>query len=188
MLLCRLSYRAAAHENGLDAQDVRQYHFTTLRRAATRIADFVCSLQSRHLKEFWLSFTGHLIVSAATILLRCAIDTADAAVAEECKESLKSLRSRLHRAKNQDQWDLADMFLKRCDEPISRITSDSQMRNQESNAAQPPAVQAAEESQRLDAQQEPPDFGLSSFSELNIPIGPLDYPWESLWDMFEGPQ
>lgn len=47
--------QAAAHENGLDAQDVRQYHFTTLRRAATRIADFVCSLQSRHLKEFWLS-------------------------------------------------------------------------------------------------------------------------------------
>ncbi|OJD35573.1 c6 transcription factor [Diplodia corticola] len=187
MLTCRLSYRVAAREKGSDAPDVRQYHFTTLRRAATRIADFVCLLKSSHLREFWLSFTGHLLVSAATVLLRCAIDTANATVAEECRNTLKTLRRRLHLAKSKDNWDLADMFIKRCDEPISRIIAplDFPMRDREVGTVH--ATQATEENQQLGTQEETPDLGTSGYPELNIPIGPLDSdcPWESLWDILE---
>ncbi|KAL1648124.1 hypothetical protein SLS58_002451 [Diplodia intermedia] len=174
----------AAREKGPDAHDVRRYHFTTLRRAATHIADFVCSLKGSHLGGFWLSFTGHLLVSAATVLLRCAIDTTNATVAEECRSSLRTLRSRLHLAKIEDNWDLADMFIKRCDEPISRITalSDSTTRDQEVGTV--PETQAAEESQQLGTQQEPLEFGIRDYPDLNS-FGPLDYPWESLWDMLE---
>ena len=132
--------------------------------------------------------TSLLLVSVATILLRCAIDTTDATVAERCKGSLKALQKRLHLAKSQDNWDLADEFIRRCDEPISKVTASSDTLTRDHEASAVPASQAGDEIQYVTAQQEVPGFGMGMHSDLSIPLGPLDYPWEPLWDMLEGSQ
>ncbi|EKG17962.1 Transcription factor fungi [Macrophomina phaseolina MS6] len=187
MLLCRVSLRAASWEDTLDAGDIRQYHMTTLRRAATRITDFVVSLRSCQLKEFWLSFTGHLLVASATVLLRCAIDTSDATVAKGCKESLRSLQKRLHLAKAQDDWDLADMFIKRCDEPITRIITEPPPGSRENRSNTARYLQDQEHSQGQMEVQDVFDFTQSTYSDFHVSMGTVDHPWESLWDMLEGP-
>ncbi|KAF2147071.1 uncharacterized protein K452DRAFT_217511 [Aplosporella prunicola CBS 121167] len=190
MLLCRLSLRVASYDDGPGSHDIRQYHLTAVRRAATEIVDFVCSLQSSHLKEFWLSFTGHLIVSATTILLRCAVDTTDVNITETCKETLRKLQRRLSLAKSEDNWDLADMFLERYDEPISRITStidrDPDTANRDRSSAR--ALQNLDPFQSQLAYQDQFGLGLGTFSEFNIPMDPLEFQWASAWDMFEGHQ
>lgn len=55
------------------------------------------------------------------ILLRCTIETTDPIARETCKRSLESLRKRLRAARDDSDWDLADIFLNQCDEPISRV-------------------------------------------------------------------
>ncbi|KAL1631812.1 hypothetical protein SLS56_004333 [Neofusicoccum ribis] len=170
--------QAGTLENGISVSGAN-----SLRLGYLSIRMLLCRISLR----LW-TVTGHLLVSAATILLRCAIDTTDTNVVEACKTSLKSLQERLHLAKEQDNWDLADMFIKRCDEPISRITAISNPEARNQDVGDESARQDPEETRQQIVIQEPLDFGLSTYSELNIPIGPLDYPWESLWDMLEGPQ
>lgn len=65
--------------------------------------------------------TAHLLASSAMILLRCTVETTDTLARETCKQSLESLRKRLRSARDEDDWDLADIFLNQCDEPISRV-------------------------------------------------------------------
>lgn len=67
------------------------------------------------------SDTAHLLASSAMILLRCTVETTDTLARETCKQSLESLRKRLRSARDEDDWDLADIFLNQCDEPISRV-------------------------------------------------------------------
>jgi FtsZ-interacting cell division protein ZipA len=55
------------------------------------------------------------------ILLRCTVETTDPTTRETCKQSLESLRKRLRTARDVSSWDLADIFLNQCDEPISRV-------------------------------------------------------------------
>jgi hypothetical protein len=55
------------------------------------------------------------------ILLRCTIETTDPSARETCKTSLSSLRKHLRSARDDSNWDLADIFLNQCDEPISRV-------------------------------------------------------------------
>jgi hypothetical protein len=55
------------------------------------------------------------------ILLRCTIETTDPSARETCKRSLEALRKRLRSARDDSDWDLADIFLNQCDEPISRV-------------------------------------------------------------------
>ncbi|KEQ95473.1 hypothetical protein AUEXF2481DRAFT_5076 [Aureobasidium subglaciale EXF-2481] len=65
--------------------------------------------------------TAHFLASSAMILLRCTIETTDPLTREPCKLSLSSLRKRLRSARDDSSWDLADIFLNQCDEPISRV-------------------------------------------------------------------
>lgn len=55
------------------------------------------------------------------ILLRCTIETTDSSARETCTRSLEALRKRLRSAREDSDWDLADIFLNQCDEPISRV-------------------------------------------------------------------
>lgn len=99
--------------------------------------------------------------------------------------SLKSLQKRLDLAKSQDNWDLADMFIKRCDEPISRITTMAEPAARIPDAETIDTTEGPVEDDHGVAFQEPLDFGLGTFLELDVPIDPLDYHWESLWNMVE---
>lgn len=75
------------------------------------------------------------------------------------------------------------MFIRRCNEPISRITAMSHSETRERTTT----AQIIEERQRHTVSEGPADVSLSTYSEFTLPIDPLEYPWESLWDMLEGP-
>lgn len=53
LLVCRISL----HQASATDQDAQRYHFSQLRRAATEIVDYICSLTKTHFNEFWLPCT-----------------------------------------------------------------------------------------------------------------------------------
>ncbi|THY88609.1 hypothetical protein D6C92_07563, partial [Aureobasidium pullulans] len=122
LMLARTALKVASDGQQPDnSSEHLRYRLSVLRSSAREIADFVCALKSQHLAEFWLPYTAHLLASSAMILLRCTVETTDTLARETCKQSLESLRKRLRSARDEDDWDLADIFLNQCDEPISRV-------------------------------------------------------------------
>lgn len=155
-----------------------------LRAAAQEIADFMCSRTSQHLAEFWLPFTAHLLASAAMVLLRCTVETVDVIASIACRRSLESLRRRLRTARDVDEWDLADIFLSQCDEPISRILGHNEVQvSNESNHDHQAINLANQDSSNT-------DFGMypelmNNDPGLPFPVESLGYPSETLWNMFD---
>ncbi|CAD0019581.1 unnamed protein product, partial [Aureobasidium pullulans] len=122
LMLARTALKVASDGQQPDnSSEHLRYRLSVLRSSAREIADFVCALKSQHLAEFWLPYIAHLLASSAMILLRCTVETTDTLARETCKQSLESLRKRLRSARDEDDWDLADIFLNQCDEPISRV-------------------------------------------------------------------
>lgn len=66
--------------------------------------------------------TYHL-TSAAIVLLRCTIDGTGKDVIKSCKSSLVRFMDRLRQVQEVDQWDLGDICLAQCEEPILRVTA-----------------------------------------------------------------
>ncbi|KEQ66605.1 uncharacterized protein M437DRAFT_18399, partial [Aureobasidium melanogenum CBS 110374] len=123
LMLARTALKVANSDgqNPDNSSDHLRYRLSVLRSSAREIADFVCALTSQHLAEWWLPYTAHLLASSAMILLRCTIETTDSSARETCTRSLEALRKRLRSAREDSDWDLADIFLNQCDEPISRV-------------------------------------------------------------------
>jgi len=110
------------------------------------------------------------------VLLRCAIEETDQAIKESCKSSLICLRERLHRAKEEDLWDLGDICLAQCEEQISRITAPCDIENPaaDSRAQDGDSVRSSHDTQVLCSAAG--DYG--SFGDQgNI--------WTDFWDTFE---
>ncbi|KAI4727481.1 hypothetical protein E4T49_04749 [Aureobasidium sp. EXF-10728] len=175
-----------------------RYRLAVLRSSAREIADFVCALTSQHLAEWWLP--SHLLASSAMILLRCTIETTDISTRETCKRSLESLRKRLRSARDDDNWDLADIFLNQCDEPISRVI------NKLSTAPPTTAAAAASPHQPqynpdqiipainvedvvLQPLQQDFAFDLAGFGTTTTDLGfsfeGLGFPFENMWNGFD---
>ncbi|KEQ72444.1 hypothetical protein M436DRAFT_10146, partial [Aureobasidium namibiae CBS 147.97] len=121
LMLARTALKVCLTSFADEISEHLRYRLSVLRSSAREISDFVCALTSQNLAEFWLPYTAHLLASSAMILLRCTIETTDPAARETCKSSLESLRKRLRSARDDSDWDLADIFLNQCDEPISRV-------------------------------------------------------------------
>lgn len=125
------------------------------------------------------------------ILLRCTIDSSDTTALQSCKKSLKSLRQRLHAARDEDEWDLADTFLNQCDDPISRFLDDKhhQLRLANTGTTQDqPVNQADSTAANIDF-----DLYLSMFGDINYgsdfpyTIDSLGHPHETAWNMSDLP-
>ncbi|KAH6614168.1 fungal-specific transcription factor domain-containing protein [Boeremia exigua] len=182
VLVCRLSFKAVLEEPN-QSSEARQYHLSLLRNAATEVADFMISLTDEQLQEFWMPYTSYLLVTAATILLRCTIESSDLATKKTCVTKLVAFRDRLRAARDTLQWDLADFCLERCDEPIQKIA--------DAIGPTPSHLATADVTdQTLGSPSTEPHWtplDLSSTSDLFLPVDSLDYPWETLWDGIEGP-
>jgi hypothetical protein len=183
VLVCRLSFKVALKQPK-PLPETHRYRLSMLREAASGVADFVTSLTVAQLREFWMPYTAYLLVSAATILLRCTIECSDTDTRMTCAIKLKDFRDRLQTARDDSRWDLADFCLERCNEPIQKIV------DVVGSFRQPDHVQTSANptGSVTEVRDDPMTMNTPYVPDFDLPIDSLDYPWETLWDTFEGPR
>lgn len=182
VLIYRLSFKEVLGEvNG--APKARQIRLVLLRDSASEAIDFVTSLTEAQLQEFWMPYTSYLLVTAATVFLRCTIECSYLDTKRECVTKLVAFRDRLRLARDFSHWDLADFCLERCDEPIQRFADAFGIPPRQATAA-PPAVEMTTCTSDEVVQ---PIMDPLAMTDLFLPMDSLDYPWETLWDGMEGP-
>ncbi|KAF2690747.1 hypothetical protein K458DRAFT_438552 [Lentithecium fluviatile CBS 122367] len=190
VLICRLAFKAILKDPKQTASEARQYRLAMLREAACEITDFITSLTEPQLHEFWMPYISYLLVSAATVLLRCTVECGDLITKRSCTARLVRFRDRLKQARRENEWDLADFCLERCHDPIQKIADALGIT---SPIAQPPVTspasgtipntQVSSPPGQFDAM---PEFS-STMPDVFLPIDSLDFPWETMWDSFDGP-
>jgi len=196
LLVARLYLRAALFSTGPAVQESKAYRLASLRETAVTVIDFVNSLTADNFREFWLTYSAHLLVSAATLLLRCSIECQDKVTQQACKARLMTFKNTLQNASRHEGWDIADMCLERCSGPISRIARASTPRDHVERPTDPAvsndSALTPSQYQRLEmpasgSQSNVIDADLLSDMNFYIPADSLDFPWEQLWDVMEGP-
>ena len=182
VLVCRLSYKAVLEQEE-EAHEARAYRLVELRRTVLKAAGYIISLTEDQLQEFWMPYTSYLLVTTATILLRCTIECNDSTVQKTCIAKLVAFRDRLRSARDSLEWDLADFCLERCEEPIQKVADAIGVPPDHLTVATASNISIVPPPE--EPHWDPVDF--SSASNLFLPIDSLDYPWETLWDGIEGP-
>jgi hypothetical protein len=187
LLMCRLAFKATIKET-THSPEARQYRLSRLRKSSCEVVDFATALNDTQLQEFWLPYTSYLLVTAATILLRCTIECGDITTKRLCIAKLIDFRDRLRRASDESEWDLADFCLERCEAPIQRFADAQQLSSQHirTGATMMEDEQALPQIEAV--QPDMMDMPMSysgSLSEISRPVDSLEYPWESLWDVFD---
>ncbi|RDW68323.1 hypothetical protein BP5796_08980 [Coleophoma crateriformis] len=129
--------QAVAQSDASNTSEALKYRQFECRKSAQTIVNFVRSLQSSHLGEFWLPYGAYYLTSTTTLLLRFAVETTEDAVAESCVSSVKMLTQRLRHAREHDDWDLADDCLSQCEGIIARMTHNGRSSDQTSNLPRP---------------------------------------------------
>ncbi|KAH7068877.1 fungal-specific transcription factor domain-containing protein [Paraphoma chrysanthemicola] len=182
LLACRLLYRATLKD---DAQfpETRRYRLTQLREASLEVVNHVNSLNHNHFQEFWLPYTSYLLVTAATILLRCTIECGDLNTKASNVAKLVEFRTSLQRARDEIGWDLAEFCLEKCHEPIQKIAD---AMGTFSSSAPSEAVEAAIESENTTGDAGDTGHSLASPNAM-LCIDLFEYPWDTMWDTFDGP-
>ncbi|PPJ58228.1 hypothetical protein CBER1_10213 [Cercospora berteroae] len=123
LIVHRLAYKITAEDADASPEEARKYRAVLLRNAALAIVEYTTSLRISQLREFWLPYTAHLLVSATTILLRCAIDLSSPAESVTIIGKLAKLLDFLRDASRDAQWDLAHFCLEQCAHPIETIAA-----------------------------------------------------------------
>ncbi|KAE9972090.1 hypothetical protein BLS_004181 [Venturia inaequalis] len=179
LLLCRLAFRTAVAEAEDTGKEAKSYRFAMLRESSSTVINFICERQHSEFQEFWLSYTGHLLVSATTILLRCTVESSEASAKNKCATALAQLLVHLQYASAECGWDLADFCIERCGESISKVASFesavSKTNVPEQHQFLPTGANDVFEGQYL-----------QDLQDLLLPVDSLDFPWENSWDTTEG--
>ncbi|KAF7919679.1 uncharacterized protein EAE97_011597 [Botrytis byssoidea] len=154
MLLCRIAFHSATHSPEPCIKE--------------------------NLNEFWMPYSAYHICSATIILLRCAIDTTDTETAESCKSSLSEVKQWLDWAHTSHHWDLAEICLAQCAEPIERlnVSSRSTATNVRENRTEQPGMEVVGESVG-------DPTNVPFLADTESLMNGLEYPFVDLWDMFE---
>ncbi|KAG4435800.1 hypothetical protein IFR05_008721 [Cadophora sp. M221] len=174
MLICRISLHVVSQQGSNEAVEAYRFRQVESRHAAQAIVDFITSLKTFQLAEFWLPYTAYYLTSTITLLLRFAVETTEDAVAETCVSSVKMFTSWLRHAREVDDWDLAEDCLNNCEGIIARMT-DNGRPHQNAVPEEPPASFF---------EAEPPNDWLDA--TLPVSYGPMDGSGQirDLWDMF----
>ncbi|KAF2032600.1 hypothetical protein EK21DRAFT_109672 [Setomelanomma holmii] len=181
ILVCRVVFKATRKDTQI-SNEARQFRLAILREAPLEVVDFVASLRDDKLQEFWLPYTSYLLVTAATVLLRSAIECGDLATKRSCVEKLLVFRARLQRASDDCGWNLADFCLERCHEPIQRLADAMgvlpQSPRTEVMNANPEEMRSAHDRVETEAD--------AAASDVLLPEDLLECPLEIMWDTFDG--
>ncbi|KAH7394984.1 fungal-specific transcription factor domain-containing protein [Phaeosphaeria sp. MPI-PUGE-AT-0046c] len=188
LLLCRLDFKATLKDGASTSTD-RQYRLSRLRKASCRVITFIISLTDAQMQEFWLPYTSYLLVTAATILLRCVVECGDLPTKKSCIEDLVRFRDRLRRGSQNSGWDLADFCLERCDEPIQKFADALQSLPREIGAEEDGQIESV--ATHDGTPQHGPDYDARSdafpLSDLLLTGDSFEHPWEEVWNSFEWP-
>jgi hypothetical protein len=185
LLTCRLAFKATIKET-THSSEARQYRLLKLRETSCGVIDFVTALSDAQLHEFWLPYTSYLLVTAATILLRCTVECGDIVTKRSCVTKLISFRDRLRRASTESGWDLADFCLERCDEPIQKFADALQCSQQQTQTRTREAEPMLAQAQPVQQDAVEMSMGDSDpLSDLFLSVNSLEYPWGDVWDIFE---
>ncbi|CAO2654932.1 Nn.00g116650.m01.CDS01 [Neocucurbitaria sp. VM-36] len=188
VLICRLAFKTTLKCSKPSFSEARQYRLALLREASCDVVDFVTSLNEAQLREFWMPYTSYLLVTATTILLRCTIECGAIETKRVCATKLLLFIDRLRRASEISGWDLADFCLERCHEPIQKIADALKIPSRSSQTQSREADLMSASSEVVDQPGvDTAASGSAPMPDFFLPIDSLDYPWETLWDTFEGP-
>jgi hypothetical protein len=114
-----------------------------------------CSLR----KADYSADTAYHFVSAATLMMRCALETQSGSLARDCVEKAKSLTDYLRRMKTEADWDLASICLGQCEMTVKQMSERGSLTTQrrsgaqirDSNTAQSKDQQAREDSEQVES-------------------------------------
>ncbi|TGO72301.1 hypothetical protein BELL_0470g00080 [Botrytis elliptica] len=174
MLLCQ--FNAFSRAMSKRSQNIPPSNATRVRKSDNNLPLFSNRTESPRI----LDAIAYHICSATIILLRCAIDTTDIETAESCKSSLSEVKQWLDWAHTSHRWDLAEICLAQCAEPIERlnVSSRATATNVRENRTEQPGMGVV---------------GESIGDPTNVPfladteslMNGLEYPFVDLWDMFQ---
>ncbi|KAH7397563.1 fungal-specific transcription factor domain-containing protein [Cadophora sp. MPI-SDFR-AT-0126] len=186
LLLCRVMFKISASSLS-PMPEAKQYNLALLRDSASKLVEFVTDIHENQLQEFWLPHTAYLLVSAATILLRCIVESSDIKTKRDCILKLKAFQNRLQIARDTSGWDLAEFCLERCSLPIKQIAGalrvsldlpDHDSSNGVQNRSSVVFTPTPSEPRATSLQDGSAPYPLDFF----LPVDPWDIPWESMWD------
>lgn len=183
LLMCRLAVKATLKET-TSLTEPHHRRLANLREASCATVDFVASLQHEQLQEFWLPYTSYLLVSAATILLRCTIECEDLATKKSCIAKLIVFRDRLRTAREESGWDLADFCLERCEEPIQKLADALQTISLPRQEERTEFAASISHDQPIRVADNPGGEPIA-LPDLFLSLDTLEYPWDNLWDTFD---
>ncbi|KAF7861872.1 hypothetical protein EAF04_007754 [Stromatinia cepivora] len=180
MLVCRIGFHSATHSPEQCLAEVRAYHHSMLRESAKAVTTFLTSLTEQNLNEFWMPYSAYHICSATIILLCCAIDTSDRETADSCKSILSEVKQWLSWAHVTHHWDLAEICLAQCAEPIDRLNASSRSvaMDVQAGGAEAPSIGIVGEGIGDPA-------SMPFLADTESLMNGLEYPFVDLWDMFE---
>lgn len=128
------------------------------------------------------SDTAYLLVSAATTLLRAAIESPQQAKVQ-CVLVLLGLSERLSTARETLNWDVGDFCLQRCKPTIDKLATALGV-DRPDNAGESTVAEVAAVSQQDGPCGDVPSLTFNS--DLLLPLDSLDYQYE-LFDDLAGP-
>ncbi|KAH8728731.1 fungal-specific transcription factor domain-containing protein [Phaeosphaeriaceae sp. PMI808] len=185
LITCRLAFKATLDDT-TSPSDARQYRLSTLRQASCEVVSFITLLDHASLQEFWLPYTSYLLVTAATILLRCTVEGGGIVTKRSCVTKLVQFRDRLQRASEDSEWDLADACLERCHEPIQKIADALKVCPQRSSEeVADTGTESASATGLNDMDEGAPIDNLDFFTDFFLSEASLDHPLETLWTTFD---
>jgi hypothetical protein len=120
LLLSRVTLRAAILEGDTA---LGQQRLDELRAASSEVLDFVLSLVEHNFLDFWFPYATQLLVHAVTVGLRCAVETKDERVRNECVGRLERVIGHIKWARDQYDWDVSFLIFLRafsCKSPFEQ--------------------------------------------------------------------
>lgn len=108
--------------------------------------------------------------SAATLMMRCALEAHDDSVAVNCVDSARMLIDHLEKIKSQTRWDLADICLNQCETTVKHMSDKHNLgmwrrRKADANFAFP---------QNMDASSSASDLATAPYAENTEQISSLE--------------
>lgn len=117
MLLARIAW----HDVSSREPDPHPSWLSNCQDAADHVVQFTLSLRPIEFRGFWLPHNSHHFTSAVTLLLRCALQTSNNETRQQCMKKARALMDFLRRAKDENDWDMAEACLSTMDQVLGRI-------------------------------------------------------------------
>lgn len=160
------------------------YHQSRCIKACNEFMDAVISISVKETKVFWLpcKYTNRIMhkwpspcshqqdiayhfASAATLMMRCAIEAQDDAVSIDCVGNARRFMDHLKRMKTLANWDLADICLNQCETTVQNMSASDNLR-----AWRQKRAHLQRNTARTNVSQDPPE-GLDVPSEIAASFG-----------------